>query len=299
LRRRLTCIQLILHGKPFYGTAETSLDIKEYEEIQRPVVNPILPKMGINRSTSRSVVFGTSKYGGLGLDHLAVVQGFGQLQYLIGGMWTQDTTGDLYQMLLEYAQLEYGIATPILEANFARYEHAILTKKWITECWRYLSLCKSSVTISGLWSPTKGRLRDAVLMDKFTMQGLSDKKNPDVNRCHIYLRAFYISDIMDLAVKYIEAWAKQGKRQASGSGWSNKDHQPPHGKIGNSYAKASHQQMGIYFNICDHGETSKIRTKTQNGIWTPVQRSYTDTMKAYGQNIGPSTTATSGSNQQE
>jgi hypothetical protein len=92
-----------------YGTAATSLDVKEWEEIQGPVVNVILPKMGVKRNTARNVVFGTSKYGGLGLDHLAAVQGFAQLQYLIGSLRTQDTTGDLYQMLLEYIQLECGI----------------------------------------------------------------------------------------------------------------------------------------------------------------------------------------------
>jgi hypothetical protein len=111
-----------------YGTAATSLDIKEYEEIQRPVVNAILPKMGINRNTARSVVFDTSKYGGLGLDHLEAVQGLGQLQYMIGSLRTQYNTGDIYQMLLEYTQLECGTVMPILEANFDRYEHAILTK---------------------------------------------------------------------------------------------------------------------------------------------------------------------------
>jgi hypothetical protein len=63
-----------------YGTAAASLDIKECEKIQRPVVNAIVARMGINRDTSKSVVFGTSKYGGLGLDRLAAVQGFRQLQ---------------------------------------------------------------------------------------------------------------------------------------------------------------------------------------------------------------------------
>jgi hypothetical protein len=167
--------------------------------------------MGINRNTARSVVFGTSKYGGLGLDHLDAVKGFGQLQYLIGSMRTQDTTGDLYQMLLEYTQLECGTATPILEANFDRYEHAIMTNNSITECWRYLSLCNASVTNSGIWSPTKGRFRDEALMDEFTRQGLSGKQMRDANRCRIYLRAFYISDITDLGGKSIEDWAKQGK----------------------------------------------------------------------------------------
>jgi hypothetical protein len=48
-----------------YDTTTTSLDIKECEARQRPVVNVILPKMGVNRNTARIVVFGTSKYGGL------------------------------------------------------------------------------------------------------------------------------------------------------------------------------------------------------------------------------------------
>jgi hypothetical protein len=57
----------------------TYLNIKECEAIQRPVVNAILAKMGINRNTARTVVFGTSKYGGIGLYQLAAVQGFAQL----------------------------------------------------------------------------------------------------------------------------------------------------------------------------------------------------------------------------
>jgi hypothetical protein len=77
--------------------------------------------MGINRNTARSVVFGTSKYGGLGLHHLDAVKGLGQMQYLIGSLRTQDTTGDMYQMLLEYTHLECGTVTPIPEANFNRY----------------------------------------------------------------------------------------------------------------------------------------------------------------------------------
>jgi hypothetical protein len=48
--------------------------------------------MGINRKTARTVVFGTCKYGGLGLDHFSAVQGFAQLQYLIVNLRTQDTT---------------------------------------------------------------------------------------------------------------------------------------------------------------------------------------------------------------
>jgi hypothetical protein len=48
-----------------YGTPVTTLTKKDCEEIQRQVVNTILPKMGIVQTAPRSVVFGTAQFGGL------------------------------------------------------------------------------------------------------------------------------------------------------------------------------------------------------------------------------------------
>jgi hypothetical protein len=58
-----------------YGTPVTTLTKKDCEEIHKPVVNAILPKMDIARSAPRAVVFGTAQFGGLGLTHLVVLQG--------------------------------------------------------------------------------------------------------------------------------------------------------------------------------------------------------------------------------
>jgi hypothetical protein len=157
--------------------------------------------MGVSRNTSRNVVFDTCIYTGLGLGHLAAVQGFTQVQYLVGSLRTQDTTGELYQMLLEYTQLECGTSTPILEADFFRYEQTLMTMNWITECWRYLSLCKSTVKLLGMWSPTTAREGDAALMDEFKRQGMMDSQTRDINECRIYLQVFYTSNITYLAGK--------------------------------------------------------------------------------------------------
>jgi hypothetical protein len=91
-----------------YGTPTTTLMKKDCEEIQRPVVNAILPKTGIARSAPRAVVFGTEQFGGLGLTHRTALQGHNRLQYLLGHLHCGDATGRLMQMLLEYTQLEYG-----------------------------------------------------------------------------------------------------------------------------------------------------------------------------------------------
>jgi hypothetical protein len=46
-----------------YGTPVMTLIKKYCEETQKPVVNSILPKMGIVSSPPRAVVFGTSQFG--------------------------------------------------------------------------------------------------------------------------------------------------------------------------------------------------------------------------------------------
>jgi hypothetical protein len=89
-----------------YGTPATSLSYQECDNMQKPFVNSIFPKMGINRKAARAVVFGTSQHGGLGIDHLAIVQLYGQLQYLLGSIRCNDTTGQLARMMLEFVKLE-------------------------------------------------------------------------------------------------------------------------------------------------------------------------------------------------
>jgi hypothetical protein len=62
-----------------YRTPATTLSQQECYDMQKPVVNSILPKMGISRKAHRSVVFGTAQFGGLGLEHLAAYQGHNRL----------------------------------------------------------------------------------------------------------------------------------------------------------------------------------------------------------------------------
>jgi hypothetical protein len=78
-----------------YGTPATTLSMKDCEEIQRPVVNAILPKMGIAWTAPRAVVFGKAQYGGLGLTQFAALQGHTRLQYLLGHVRCDDATGRL------------------------------------------------------------------------------------------------------------------------------------------------------------------------------------------------------------
>jgi hypothetical protein len=78
-----------------YGTPATTLSYKECEDVQRAVIAAILPKIRIVRNAAQKVMFGTTKYGGLGLDHLATIQNYSRVQYLIGHIRSKSITSKL------------------------------------------------------------------------------------------------------------------------------------------------------------------------------------------------------------
>jgi hypothetical protein len=88
-----------------YGTPTTTLSYKECKDVQSAVIAVILPKMGIVRNATRKFVFGTATYGGLRLDHLATIQNYSRLQYLIGHIRSKSITSKFIRQQLDYTQL--------------------------------------------------------------------------------------------------------------------------------------------------------------------------------------------------
>jgi hypothetical protein len=198
-----------------YGTSATTLSKKDCEEIQIPVVNAILPKMGIARTAPRAVVFGTAQYGGLGSTHLAALQGHTRLQYLLVHLRCGDATGHLMQMLLEYTQLECGCSGNPLAQDYNNYSALLINRNWITEVWEHLQMRKAKVNIDGLWQPTENRVHDIVIMESLIAPGRFTKKDlKEINYCCIYLQMFYLSNITNIKGNNIAAWAGRGQKQA-------------------------------------------------------------------------------------
>jgi hypothetical protein len=146
------------------GTPAMTLSMKDCEEIQRPVVNTILPNMGIARTAPRSVVFGTAQYGGLGVTHLAALKGHTRLKYLLKNLRCDEATGQLMQMLLEYTQLECGCCGNPLAQEYNNYSAPLINTNWITKVWENLQTCEAKVEIDGLWQPTENRVHDITIM---------------------------------------------------------------------------------------------------------------------------------------
>jgi hypothetical protein len=81
--------------------------------------------MGIVRNAARKVVFGSAKYCGLGLHHLATTQNYSRLQYLIIHIRSKSITSKLIRQQLDYTQLEIGCPAQVLGQDYNRYSQAI------------------------------------------------------------------------------------------------------------------------------------------------------------------------------
>jgi hypothetical protein len=198
-----------------YWTPFMTLNKKDCEDIQRPVVNAILPKMGIARTAPRAVVFGTAQFRGLGLTHLMVLQGHNRLQYLLGHLRYGDATWRLMQMLLEYTQFECGCRGNPLAQDYNNYSALLINMDWIMEVWEHLQTCKAKVEIDCLWKPTENRVHDILIMESLIASGIfTNKELKEINYCRIYLQASYLSDITNIKGNKIEAWVGRGQKQA-------------------------------------------------------------------------------------
>jgi hypothetical protein len=182
-----------------YGTPATTLSYKECEDILRLVVSAILPKMGIVLDTARKVVFGSEKCCGLGLDHLATVQNFSRIKYLIGHIRSKSITSKLIRQQLDYTQLEIGCSAQVLGQDYKRYRRAILCPNWITAIWESSHACKASVSINLEWIPHPARLGDIPILEALTVYTRVKHSNLSaINRCRIYLREFFLYDIINI-----------------------------------------------------------------------------------------------------
>jgi hypothetical protein len=161
--------------------------------------------MGIVRNAARKVVFGSAKYCCLGLDHLATIQYYSRLQYLIGHIRSKSITSKLIRKQLDYTQLEIGCSAQVLSQDCNRYSQAILCPNWITAIWVYVHACKATATINSYWIPQPARIGDITIMEELTGSALVNNIDlTDINRCRAYLRVFFLSDIVNIQGDTIE-----------------------------------------------------------------------------------------------
>jgi hypothetical protein len=140
---------------------------KECNFIMSPVLQGGLPCSGIVRTTPHTLVYGTTKYQGLGIPSLYTEQGIAHISKLLQHGHQPSITGNLLRASLQALQVELGISGFPLEQKFARVGF-LATECWVKHAWKFMSSSKFTIQSSAL-DPNL-RLRrdnDTSLMESF------------------------------------------------------------------------------------------------------------------------------------
>jgi hypothetical protein len=98
-----------------YPLPTTSISKSTLQQIQKPVIHAVLSRMGFNNHFPRSMVFASTRYGGLGLVDLYSEQSVGQIQLLVTHLRSNSYISNTIFTLLESFQVTSGILGNPLE----------------------------------------------------------------------------------------------------------------------------------------------------------------------------------------
>jgi Reverse transcriptase (RNA-dependent DNA polymerase) len=177
-----------------YPLSAINLSKDQCERIMAPILNYGLPAIGVCRNFPRSMVFAPTKYMGLGLQHLYTIQEIERLKDMIQHTFRSTTTGQLYRTSLELLYIELGLTQDLDSISFSTMS-GITTDSLVKSSWNFLQ--QHNILLKHDISFPPQRIGDRPIMDFFKHDEISTLDRRSLNRCRLFLRAFYISDISD------------------------------------------------------------------------------------------------------
>ena len=171
------------------------------ENINRKVVTQCLPASGYNRNFPRKVVYGPTKFGGMGWESCLSVMIVEKIKFITTHMRRMDKLGTLLQILLEIIQLQSGLAESILVSE-VKWQIWV-EPTWVNNLKDGLDIIKGALHTNHE-IPQIQRNYDRSLMKVFSGWKISDKELKAIQRCRIYLQVIFMSDITTINGDTIE-----------------------------------------------------------------------------------------------
>jgi hypothetical protein len=183
-----------------YSLTVGTLTKKQLNQIQVPVKEAILPKLGFNRHFPLEVTYGPKNIGGLGLRHLFAEQGTIKAIILIKQLRINRPLGKLSRIKLAWDQRVAGIGHSILRQPF-KHCPQLHSELWTTTLREFLKASELEIYISNFHTPIRQRQHDIILMDSIAEHpklNFTDQEIRMINRCRIFLQCETLADITNM-----------------------------------------------------------------------------------------------------
>jgi len=193
--------QVILR-KLEYPLVATTFNRQQCANIMKPILSTGLPSAGIIRSFPRALVHGPWRWGGLNVPNLHTEQLVTHIHTILkfGGN-LQDMTGNLLQASYEVLRLESGLSGNVFDLPECAYTY--ITKTWLLHT---CEICKEfQIRIEGMDEDfLPPRVNDVEIMRVFIRAGYRSKELEALNRCRMYTKDIFLSDICNATGTQLE-----------------------------------------------------------------------------------------------
>ena len=191
-----------------YPLQVTTFTAKECTDIQKIFMHKLLPKIGFNRNTPRSIIYGPRYLGGREMMDLRNEQALQQWKNTIGHMRRMDAVGKALQITLHDHQIEIGSASSFLEKDPTVYNYGTKNTKW-EYLWKSTAQAGLKIDLHEMWLPKNPVCGDLNIMDRAVIDPSLIKeqwKLQHINHCRLYLQAFNLSDLTNKDGKLIRGF---------------------------------------------------------------------------------------------
>ncbi len=136
--------------------------------------------------------------------------GVQHIETLVRHLQYGTTCGNAALISAEVYQVFLGIKKPFLECSASAYLHRDKTQ-WMDFVWEFCTTADLKITISQAGNQKKPFQRDAALMDIAQHEAsIPSSLAQRINRCRLWLKVKYVSEIFDATTNIIYPWACSG-----------------------------------------------------------------------------------------
>ena len=169
----------------------------------QPIVKFMITKTGIISTLQTAVWYGPHSLGGIGIFDPIMIQGSGQIVFLIKKFCEKTPSSPLLHANLYHLQLEAGWGGIILENDLPKTQRWLQTESWIHEVWKFMSTNNIHIYHPDKYVLTQ-RTYDACLMTHLTLNGDSSTSEIHaINWCYMSKGVFFIRDIINHQVTHL------------------------------------------------------------------------------------------------
>jgi hypothetical protein len=181
-----------------YPLQVTTFTTNELQQIQKPFIHLLLPKIGMNRHTPRAIIYGPQFRGGLGIINLEEEQVTQHFCVLQGHIRRNDDIGKSLRIQLSIQQVEIGCGEFFLHTDPLIYNYSNQQTR-LSYLWQQCNKYKIHVSINDIWIPNTGdechdTIMDFAVRDKLLRGNCSKLKS--INACRLYLKVMWPSDLL-------------------------------------------------------------------------------------------------------